>query len=262
MHVTSQPQRITAGRGDDQLDVSIHVSPVEISNVSLDLEAPVVRLDVRFQAHPVDGDRAHVLQLDWPPQADGYFPSIWVGQARVSRGGIRPQLAIVEGSHHVMLLVRLRFDWRVAADDEKVLGLQVRGQVEAKWREVTVMGAQQLAVEPGVGREKRPAEAQQNSARVIRPSELGPVPNRLVTLVSRKLARNLDRLPPHALADRQALGFSLAERHPQRLPTAELTDSRRPLCKWKEQAIAHPAVSLVRDAANAPSAVVQTMTGF
>ena len=97
---------------------------------------------------------------------------------------------------------------------------------------------------------------------MIRAGELGPVPDRLVPLASRELAWNFDRLPPHTLSDRQPLCFALAERCPQRLPAAQLTNAGRPLRKWKEKAVAHAAVTPVRGATNAPSAVVHTMTGL
>src|SRR5487761_593989 len=96
---------------------------------------------------------------------------------------------------------------------------------------------------------------------MVRPRELGPVPDRLVAFTRRELAWHLDRLPPQSLADRQTLSLALAERCPQRLPARQLASARGPLRQRKEEAVAHVARPPARGATKAPSAVEQTMIG-
>src|SRR2546426_708490 len=99
-----------------------------------------------------------------------------------------------------------------------------------------------------------PADAQHDAAGVIRAWKLGSIPHRLPPLVRRQLARDLDRLPAAADADRQALGFAFAERHPHGLPSGELAAAGRALRERHEQGVAQRAYG--------PSAVEQNRTGF
>src|SRR5256885_3793533 len=115
------------------------------------------------------------------------------------------------------------------------------------------MRAEQAPVQPNVGGEKRPADAQYDAARVIRARKLGPVPDRLPAFSRGELARDLDRLPRAADADRQALRLALAEGHPDSLPARELAAAGRTLRQGHEQGVAQRAYG--------PSAVEQNKTG-
>ena len=76
MDLSSQSQRIPAGRIHDQLNLAIHVAAIKVAQAGLYLQPAIICLDVRLEAHPVDGDRAHVLKLDRAPQTDRHLPSI------------------------------------------------------------------------------------------------------------------------------------------------------------------------------------------
>src|SRR3984893_19336507 len=103
---------------------------------------------MRLEPHPVDGDGTDVLEPDRSPEPDRDLPLIRIGQARVRRGRIRLQLAVVEDAHDVALLVGLSLNRRFAADDEQVLSLEVGREVETEWREIAVVRTEQLAVQP------------------------------------------------------------------------------------------------------------------
>src|SRR5258706_11509060 len=82
--------------------------------------------------------------------------------------------------------------------------------------------------------------------------ELRAVPDRLAALVSRQLARHLDRLPVDAASDGQPFGLALAQRHPHRLPAAELANPTWPLRQREEKAFAQCTFGSL--CTNAPSA--------
>ena len=128
------------------------------------------------------------------------------------------------------------------------------------------MRTEQASVQPDIGCEERAAYAQHDSTRVVRPRKLHPVPHGLAPLARGELARHLDRLPAGPAPDRQALCLAFAERHPHRLPAAELAPPRGPLRQGHEQRIAHSGFNLegaLRAAgAKAPSAVEQMSTGL
>src|SRR5438445_73061 len=193
-----------------------------VAGPGLNLQPPVAGFELRIEAHPVDSDRADVLEADRAPDADRNLPAIRLGQARVSRRRVGLQLAVVEDAHHVPFLLGLCLNRRFAADDEQVLGLQVWREVEAKGREIAIVRAQQLAVEPRMRGEKRTADAQQHATGVIRSLELCAVPHRLAALMRRELPRHLDWFPARTASDREPFGLAFAERHPYGFPAAEL----------------------------------------
>src|ERR1041384_266299 len=129
-------------------------------------------------------------------------------------------------------------------------------EIETEGREVAVVGAEKLPVQPDVGGEEGAADAQHDPARVIRPGELGPVPDRLPALGRGELARNLDRFPSGADSSRQPFGLALAQRHPHGFPPDQLATPGWALRQRHEQGIAHAVFT------NAPSAVAQTSTGL
>src|SRR5439155_7768938 len=247
-----QPQ-LTTVHGHGEHDLAFHLPAVDLAHPRTHLEPSVAALEARLDAHPVDRYRPDVLELDWAPQPDRHLEPEAVGYARIGRRGIWLQVAVVEQAHDVSLLLGFRLDGRLTADDEQVLGLEIRREVEAEWSEIAVVRAEQPTVQPHVGGEKRAADAQHDAAGVIRAWKLGSIPHRLPPLVRRQLARDLDRLPAAADVDRQALGFAFAERHPHGLPSGELAAARRALRERHEQGVAQRAYG--------PSAVEQNRTG-
>src|SRR5713226_1561583 len=244
-HLAMQAQgcrrSILAGGGDHDLDLPLHLAPVEIAQPGLDFQPSVAGFETRLETHPLDRDRTDVLELDRAPQPDRHLPAIWVGNARIRRCWIRLQLSVVEDTHDVPLYVGLGLDRRFATDDEQVLVLQVGREVETERSEVSVMRTEQLAVEPCVGGEKRAADAEEDASGMVGSLKLRAIPNRLPVPVGRELARNFDRLPAHASAEVETFGFALAEGHPHRLPAAQLTDAPGPLWQWEEKAVAQRA---------------------
>src|SRR4029077_3994661 len=228
----------SADRADHELDLAFHLPAVEVAEPGLHLQPPVARFELRVEAHPIDRDRADVLEADRTPDADRNLPAVRIRQARISRRRVGLQLAVVEDAHHVPLLLGLRLDRRLAADDEQVLGLQVGREVEAKRREIAVVRAQQLAVEPRMRGEKRTADAQQHAPCMVRALELGAIPHRLAAFMRSELARHLDRLPTRAASDRQPFGLAFAEGHPRGFPATELAHATRPLRQREKQAVA------------------------
>src|SRR5207245_10681033 len=113
-----QPQRrgriVTAGGGDADLDLRVHLATVEIAKPCLDFDAPIARLEARFQSDPVDGDGTDVLEPNRSPHADRPLPAVWLGEPRVRRRRIRPALAGVEGGDDGTFLVGLRLSRRSA----------------------------------------------------------------------------------------------------------------------------------------------------
>ena len=112
----------------------------------------------------------------------------------------------------------------LAADDEQVVGGQVRGDVETEGGEVAVVRPEQAPVEPDVGGEKSPADPQQHPAGMVGPGEGAAVPERLASRHGQPLAGHLRGFPAPAAAGRQAFGLALAERHPLRLPAVQAAD--------------------------------------
>ncbi len=82
--------------------------PIEVAQARLDLDAAVAGLESRLDPHPVDRDRAHILELDGTPQAYGHLQLVLLGQARERGGRVRLEVAVVEQTHDVTLLVGLR----------------------------------------------------------------------------------------------------------------------------------------------------------
>src|SRR5216683_2140154 len=236
-HLALEAQRLAARHRHAELDLPLHLATVEVAQPRLDFEAPIAALEVRLDPHPVDRDRPDVLELDGAPQSDRHLPLVSLGKASIRRRGVRLQVAVVEQPHDVALLLRRDLDRRLAADHQQVLRLQVRRQVETEWREVSVMRSEQLSVQPDVRGEERSADAQHDATRMVR-------------------ARHLDRLPTGAASDGQPFRLALAERHPDRLPCAELTGARRALRHRQEQTVTHSLA-----ATYAPSAVAQMRVG-
>src|SRR5260370_2940707 len=154
------------------------------------------RSETRLQVNPVDPDRPDVLKLDRPPETDRHLQSIWLRKARVGGGRVGLQVAVVEQAHDVALFLGLRLDRRFAADDEQVLGFQVGREVESERREVSIVRAEQLSVEPNVRRQERAPDPEHDPPRMVRPRKLGAIPDRPAPLVAGELARHLYRLPP------------------------------------------------------------------
>ena len=221
-HLAPEPDRIATLGGHGELDLAVHLAAIEVAQARFHLEPAVSGFEGGTQPQPVDSDRAHVFELDRLPQAKGHLLPVVLRKARVSGRRIRLEVAVVEETHDVALLLRLGLDRGLAADHQQVLRLQVRGQVETKRREVAIVRAQQPAVEPHVGGEERAADAKHDAAGVIWARKLGAVPHRLASFGRGKLARHLDRFPPGAAPDRQTLRLAFAERHPDGLPSGEL----------------------------------------
>src|SRR5207248_3687046 len=97
-------------RRHDQLDLALHLPPVEVPQLGLELETAVAGLEAGLEAHPVDGHRTQVLELDRTPQAEWDLPLVWLAEAHVGGGGVRPQLAVVVVAHDVALAVELGLD--------------------------------------------------------------------------------------------------------------------------------------------------------
>src|ERR1700687_2644635 len=110
MHVSREPQGFSPGHRDDELRLALHVPSIQVAQASFNLDATIAAFEARLDPHPVDGDRAHVLELDGTPEADRHLDLVLLRQAGVCGGGIWLEIAVVEETHDVALLVWLHLN--------------------------------------------------------------------------------------------------------------------------------------------------------